>query len=229
MKKYFAAGLIILLPLALTIAIVIFIVNFLTKPFVGLVNGILGHFSLMENGFLFLTGQELEYYGTQLLILVFLFGFTLLLGVIARLFLFHYLFVLGEYILHRIPFINVLYKTSQDVIRTIFSSNTESFKQVVLLPFPTKDSYSIGFITRDSLPGLLSEKFVSVFVPTTPNPTSGFLLMVKREDLIFLDIKVEEALKYVISCGVVFPSFKAVKKDQDVQDKQDVQDVISVV
>lgn len=114
--------------------------------------------------------------------------------------------------MRKIPIVRSIYRTSEDVVKTIFTSKTNSFKQVVAVRFPHHDTYSIGLITRENIPGLKETKHedsVAVFVPTTPNPTSGFLVMYKPEDLIYLDMKVEDAFKYIISCGVILPSFTA--------------------
>src|SRR5262249_29602079 len=145
-------GLVILLPLALTILVVMFIFNLLTDPFVGFVTNALNYFGLFQSGFLFLSANETQQVVSKLLILVFLFGFTLLLGAFARWYFIRYLLKIWDFILHRIPFVRTVYRVSQDVINTIFSDNANSFKQVVLVPFPHQSSYSIGLITRDSLP-----------------------------------------------------------------------------
>ncbi len=206
MKKYFIAGLVILLPLALTIPVVVFIVNLLTKPFVGLVVNLLQGLDVLNRGIFFLTPEQVVLFGSKFLILVCLFVFTLLLGVIARWFFFRALINLSDKILHKIPLINKVYKTTQEIIRTIFV--TDSFKKVVMVPFPKEGTYAIGFVSRDS-PGVCAEKakspLVSVIVPTTPNPTTGFLLMYKKEELIYLDLKPETAVKYIVSCGVITP------------------------
>src|ERR1700733_11598652 len=120
MKKYFLTGLVVLLPLALTIAIVAFVFNFLTAPFVGMVKSILGHFGLLNTGFLFLDPLQVQVLVSKFLILVFLFFFTVFLGALARKFMIVYLLKLWDYILHRIPFVSTIYKTSQDVIKTMF-------------------------------------------------------------------------------------------------------------
>lgn len=210
MKKYFITGLVILLPLAVTIFIVIFIVNFLTKPFIGIVSELLKKSYVLDNGFLFLSHEQIVTYGSQLLILICLFLFTLLLGVIARWFFFKALLGLGDKILHRIPLINKVYKTTQEIIKTIFSSDKGSFKQVVMVAFPRPGTYVMGLVAREA-PEICSEaasgELISVLVPTTPNPTTGFLLMYKKEDLIFLDLKPEQAIKYIVSCGVITPEY----------------------
>lgn len=210
MKKYFITGLVILLPLAVTIAIVVFIVNFLTKPFIGLVVSFLKEFDILNKGFLFLSHDQVVLYGSKCLILVCLFLFTLLLGMIARWFFFKAFINLSDKILHRIPLINKVYKTTQEIIKTIFVTDKSSFKQVVMVPFPKDGTYVMGLVSRDS-PQICSDKakapMVSVLVPTTPNPTTGFLLMYKKEELIYLDLKPEAAIKYIVSCGVITPEY----------------------
>lgn len=217
MKKYFVTGLVILLPLALTIAIVAFIFNFLTDPFVGAVQGILNYFGLLHQRFLFLSPTQLQVGFSKLIILVLLFFFTVSLGIVGRWFFVHYLLKLWDYCIHRIPFVSTIYKTSQDVIKTLFASKTKSFKQVVMVPFPNANTLSIGLVTRENLPGLpqsSTENMVAVFVPTTPNPTSGFLMIFNENDLIYLDMSIEDALKYVISCGVILNPFKTITKEE---------------
>lgn len=217
MRKDFITGLVILLPAALTIAIVILIFDLLTGPFTGIVNNVFEHYHLFEHGFLFLTANQIQNGVAKLLIVACLFLFTIGLGFIARWFFFHTLIKLAEYVVKRIPVVSPIYKTCKEVIKTLFTSDTKSFKQVVLVPFPHQQTYSIGLITRESLPGLQGtplEDSVVVFVPTTPNPTSGFLVMYKQKDLIYLDMRVEEAFKYVISCGVISPQFNIKKQDE---------------
>lgn len=211
MKRYFLTGLAILLPLALTIAVVSFVINFLTEPFVGIVRDILYYFGLLEANLVFLSSTELQTFVSKVIILVLLFFFTVTLGVVARWFFVRYLLKSWDSIIHRIPFVSTIYKTCQDVIKTMFASKTKSFKQVVLVPFPSQESRSVGLVTGENLSGLPESKtdnIVAVFVPTTPNPTSGFLMMFNSKELVYLDMKVEEALKYIISCGVIMTSFK---------------------
>lgn len=214
MKKYFVTGLVILLPIALTLAIVVFIFNFLTEPFAGAVKAIFDRFGIFSGGFLFLTADQIQQLVSQVLILIFLFFATVALGVIARGVFVYYLLHFGESVLIRIPLINTIYKTSRDVIKTMFTSSTQSFKQVVLVPFPSPEVYAVGLVTRDKLPSTdpsYAER-VAVFVPTTPNPTSGFLMMYRPDEIIFLDMRVEDAFKFVVSCGVISTPFKVAPK-----------------
>jgi uncharacterized membrane protein len=108
----------------------------------------------------------------------------------------------------QIPFIGPIYKGIKQVIETIFSQDTKSFKEVVLIEYPKEDSYAIAFITGLIEHGEIRDKIhhpkvVTVFVPTTPNPTSGFLLLIPSDKVIKLDITVETAFKIIISGGVL--------------------------
>lgn len=215
MKKYFVTGLVLLLPLALTLAIVLFIVNLFTTPFIGIVQQVFHHYGLFQTGFLFLAPEQLQLILAQLLILALLFFFTVLLGMLTRWVIVHYLIRVGDYIFHRIPVVSAIYKTTQDVIKTIFATSTKSFKQVVLVPFPNPETYSMGLVTKEQLtPIKEGERLVGVFVPTTPNPTSGFLMMFQEQDLVYLDMSVEDAFKYIISCGVIATPFNRITKEQ---------------
>jgi uncharacterized membrane protein len=122
-----------------------------------------------------------------------------------------------ERMLAKIPFINGVYKACRDIIQTLFANKSNSFKQVVLVPFPSPGVFAIGLVTNENIAGIdasQEKSYVAVFVPTTPNPTSGFLMMFKEEQLIYLDMKVEEALKYVISCGVIATPLNPVTKEE---------------
>jgi uncharacterized membrane protein len=206
MRKHFVTGMVILLPVVLTILIIVFLVDLLTGPFIAWLETTLAHQEWAQ-GFLALPGAKtFLHYGGQVLILIALFFMTVLLGMVGRWFFFKSFLRLGDMILARIPFVNKVYKTSQDIIRTIFADKSKSFKQVVMVPFPEKGVYSMGLVSGDAPPACKASAkvdLVSVFVPTTPNPTSGYLVMYPREACIFLDMKVEDAVKFIISCGVI--------------------------
>lgn len=208
MRKYFITGLIILLPVVVTVMVAIFLLNFLTQPFIGMVSGFLAHFNIINTGFLFLSPEQLLRYSSQCLILILLFCVTLVLGFITRSIFIHSLFKLGDKIIHKIPIVKTVYKTTQDIINTLFASDKNSFQQVVLVPFPREGVYVLGLVSRESPPTCsraVNQELISVLVPTTPNPTTGFLLMFKKSDLIYLDMRPEEAIKYIVSCGVIVP------------------------
>jgi uncharacterized membrane protein len=212
MKKQFLTGMIVLLPIALTFWIVSFIVEVLTKPFLGIAEQILSALGLKDVSFLFLSANQVLDYSSKILILTFLFAIIVVIGAIGRHFFFKYLLKIGDAILHRIPLISTVYKTSQELIQTVFASTNKSFKQVVLVPYPNENSWCIGLVTRDDFE---LENKAAVFVPTTPNPTSGFLIMYDKSKIVPLDMKVEEALRYIISCGVLLTPIRKTKPSAD--------------
>lgn len=200
MKKYFITGLVILLPLAVTIFLVAFTINLLTQPFIGLIEQFLVPYDW------FVKHQTAIHIILQITLLFALFLLTVLLGFLARVVVFKSFLSFYDYILHRIPIIKTVYKATQQVMKTIFGSSSRSFKQVVMVPFPTQGAYCIGLVSSPA-PSLCEKTagtpLITVFVPTTPNPTSGFLMMYREDEVIYLDMKIEEAFKYIISCGVI--------------------------
>jgi len=204
MKKYFLAGLVTLLPLAVTFWVVVFVVRFLTKPFEGVVISFLTSIP----GFAGRVPMGAARLISEIFILISLFLFTLLLGFVARRFFFHGLIKLGDRLLEKIPLVNKLYKTSKEIVKSLFNNNSQSFKQVVLLNFPYNGAYCIGLIASeapDTCTRSTDTEMVSVFIPTTPNPTTGYLVMCNKSDLIYLKMKTEDAIKYVVSCAVIRP------------------------
>ncbi|MFI5333545.1 MAG: DUF502 domain-containing protein [Chlamydiales bacterium] len=209
LKKYFLTGLAVLLPLTLTLAIVGWVVNLLTGPFIGICSSLLLRLHIINRGFLWLTPEETVRLGSQLLILIFLFFFTLGLGIITRSFFINTLLDFGDRLMRKIPIIRTVYKTVQDVVKSLFGSGTKNFKQVVMVPFPHPGVFALGLIAGSAPPDCsakVGEELISVLLPTTPNPTSGYLLMYKKKDLIFVDMPPEEAIKFIVSCGVIAPS-----------------------
>lgn len=214
-------GFVLLLPIVLTIWITMFIVNLLTKPFLGILQSIFTYYHLLDNHPFVINNSHLVMIGIKISILIALLFFVILVGFIARLVLFRYLFRFGDYILHRIPLINKIYRAFQDVMRTLFSSGETAFSQVVLVPFPHSETLSIGFITKGTMPENTAEEYqgnISIFVPGTPNPTMGFMLMFKKEEVLFLDMTVEEAFKFIVSCGVMFKGFNPAAINKSPQD-----------
>lgn len=212
LKNYFFTGLIILLPIALTLWILAFLFNLLTEPLAGILASLFDRYDLFENGFLFLTGSQVQEFISQIIIFLLLFSVTVTLGVITRYFFIKYLIDLSDWILHKIPFISPIYKGCQDLINTLFSSDSKAFKTVVLVPFPEKGNYTVGFLTCDNLDIGAGKPFVAVFIPTAPNPTSGFLILYPPDQIKIVDMKVDEAFKYVISCGVIAANFNKAKE-----------------
>ena len=215
MKKYFISGIVILLPAAVTIWIISFIVHFLTQPFTSAVVKFLTNLQIHDLGFGFLSHDQIILYGSPIIILCMLVLFIILLGFIARSFFVDTLFKIGDFFIKKIPLINKFYKTSQEIVKTLFVTNKGSFKQVVLAPFPNPEVYCLGLVAREApktCNGDLDDELISVLVPTTPNPTTGFILLFKKQDLIFLNMKRDEAIKYIVSCGVVIPKKRELKE-----------------
>lgn len=200
MKKYFISGTVFLLPIAITLAIVRFTVDLLTTPFQSLFSTILHALKMTEQGW--------YTQASSLIILTALFFFIILVGLLVRSYVSRKIIKMGEYLIAHVPLIGAIYKASQDVIHTLIASPSASFKQVVLVPFPNKDSYCLGLLVKDSpkeCNQILQQELVSVFVPTTPNPTTGFIMMFAKDDVRYTSLSVEDALKYIISCGMIVP------------------------
>lgn len=215
-KRYFLTGLAFLLPIVLTIWIIVFAINLLTRPFQQFVEEILRYYDLMDRPFLFLSAKQFLQVVSKALVIAMLVAMTFLLGFLTRTFITNTLIRFGDAMIHKIPIVNRIYKAAQDVVRTLLKEKRQSFSQVVFVPFPDKGSYSIGMVTRECLNENSDEKhagLVSVFVPATPNPTMGFMLFLRREDLIFVDMKVDDALRSIISCGVIFNQPNLINED----------------
>ena len=122
---------------------------------------------------------------------------------------------LGDYIVSKMPLVSSVYSLLKQLFETVLSPKSQSFKEAVLIEYPRKGIWIIGFLateTKGELKEKLGkEKMLAVFVPTTPNPTSGFLVMVPEKEVIKLNMTVEEALKYTVSCGIVTPEKEKIK------------------
>ncbi len=140
-------------------------------------------------------------------LVVAIFGLTLI-GFLTANFLGRALLKFGERVVNRMPVVRSIYSALKQIFETVFASSSNSFRQVVLIQYPRHGSWTIGFMAneaRGELERRLPSPSIGVYVPTTPNPTSGFLLFVPRDEAIFLDMSVEEAMKYVISVGTAVP------------------------
>lgn len=204
MKKSFITGLAILLPGVLTLLIILFVVNILTKPFQGALEGILSGYSANWS-VLFINSQQIVTVVSKVLALILIVGATFFIGFLGRVLFFHYLFQFTHWLFHRIPFLNKVYKATQEVVGSLFEQQKASFSSVVLVPFPSATTRAIGFITNTSQEQESGEDKVSVFVPGTPNPTMGFMLKFRRDQLHPMNLTVEQALKMVVSVGVMMP------------------------
>lgn len=208
MKKYFLSGLVVILPFAITLVIFLFILNLITKPFSEMIEPWLYSLNLT---ILKDLDRATVHYIVEFIVLVLLFIFTLILGTLARIFIVHSFFKLTDNVLRRLPVVNKIYKTSKDIIATLFSPSKTSFKKVVLAPFPSQDEFCVGLVSGTPpyhCQDKVNEELVTVLIPTAPHPISGYIVLYKKKDLIELPMTVEEALKFTISCGIVVPSEK---------------------
>jgi uncharacterized membrane protein len=114
----------------------------------------------------------------------------------------------GENMLNRMPVIRGVYGASKQILETVLQQQSNAFRQAVLVEYPRRGIWAIAFVTgrtEGEVQNLIADDLINIFLPTTPNPTSGFLLFVPKEDMILLDMSVEEAIKMVISGGIVTP------------------------
>ncbi len=201
MRKYFITGLLILVPLAITLWVLNLII------------------STMDQSLLLLPetwrprhwlGYNIPGLGAILTLLI-----VFLTGLAARNFIGRRLVLLWEGLLTRIPVVKSIYSSVKQVSDTLFSSSGNAFRKAVLIQYPRQGSWTIAFLTGTpggEVKNHLAGDYISVYVPTTPNPTSGFFLMLPRAESIELDMSVDEALKYIVSMGVVAPEMAADKK-----------------
>jgi uncharacterized membrane protein len=199
-KKYLMTGLVVLLPIMLTIWILVSVINWLTEPFLDASNSLFVAAGIHASSFF--QSKHAQLVVSKILILVFLFIFIVIVGVIGRYVFVRSLIRFGDSIVRRIPVISSVYHTAQELLKTVLSPEKKAFKQVVLVPFPSSESWTIGLLTNEVA---TSSERVPVFIPTTPNPTSGYLIMFRRSDIVPLTMSVEDAFRYVVSCGVLLP------------------------
>ena len=139
-----------------------------------------------------------------------LIGFTIitLIGAIAAGFIGRWIILLGERLLNRMPVVRSIYGASKQILETVLASQSDAFRDVVLVEYPRKGLWVVGFVTgktKGEINSKLSQETVNVFIPTTPNPTSGFLLFCPKDELFYLKMSVEDAVKLVVSAGIVTP------------------------
>lgn len=200
MKKYFITGLLVLTPIVVTFWVMSTLVSFLDQSLLLLPEEwrpqkLLG-FSMVGLGALLTLGV------------------VFLTGVIATNFFGQQIIKIWEEILSRVPVVKSIYSSVKQVSDTIFSDSSNSFRQALLIEFPRKGSWTVAFLTGEpggDVANHLKGDYVSVYVPTTPNPTGGYFLMMPKSDVVPLDMTVDQALKYIISMGSVIPEIKSEK------------------
>ena len=208
LKRYLITGLLVWVPLAITVWVISLIlgtldrvatwVPFWARPDYWLIQTLSPYFPSIE------MSRTIPGAGIVMALVVLLFT-----GLLAANILGQRLIQFWESLLTRIPIVRSIYMSVKQVSDTLFSGNGQAFRQALLVRFPHEQSWTIGFLT--GTPGgevacYLAGEYISVYVPTTPNPTSGYFIIVPKTSVIELDMSVDEALKYVISMGVVSPT-----------------------
>lgn len=192
LRRFFLTGIIVTLPAAATIYALWLVFSFLDQ----LAGQAVGLF----------LGRRVTGLGLALTVAVLLTAGFLATNFIGRFFL-----NLWDEVMYRIPLVNSIYRTMKQLVEAIWRDDKKAFQHVVMVEYPRRGIYSLGFLTGPA-PAEASMRaasdLVNVFVPTTPNPTSGFLLLVPREEVIPLEMPVEDGLKLIISAGVVGPAGK---------------------
>ncbi|MBY5974093.1 DUF502 domain-containing protein [Pseudooceanicola marinus] len=198
LRSSFLTGIVVILPVALTI--------WLLWSLLGWVDGFV--LPLVPERF-----QPEQYIGINLrgVGIIFFLVFTILIGWIAKGLIGRSLIRYGENVVDRMPFVRSIYSGAKQIAETVFAQSERSFEEACLVQYPRKGIWAIGFVSTEAR-GEVAQRaetgsqLLSVFVPTTPNPTSGFLLFFPEEDVIKLDMSIEDAAKLVISAGLVYPN-----------------------
>lgn len=199
-RRWLLAGLLVLVPLTITLAVLNWIVSTLDQT----LQILPGSWHPDK-----LLGFHIPGFGVVLTLVI-----VLLMGAVASNFFGKRLVQWGNSLLSRIPIVRSIYSSVKQVSDTLFSENGNAFRKALLVQWPREGVWTIGFLT--GLPGgdvvnHLPGDYLSVYVPTTPNPTGGYFVMLKKSDCIELQMSVDEALTYVISMGVVAPAKRADK------------------
>lgn len=198
MRKYLIAGLLVWMPLGVTFLVI--------RAIVGLLDSTL---LLLPEGYHpdQLLGIHIPGIGVLLAIIL-----VLVTGMIVANFLGKRIILFWEQLLAKIPLVRSLYAAIKQIMEAVLSTDAQSFRKVLLIEYPRKGLWSLAFMTSENLGEVQSKTaktVISVFIPTTPNPTSGFIIMVPSDDVVELDMSVEDGLKMIISLGVAVPPWKA--------------------
>jgi len=204
-RRYLVAGILVWVPLAVTYILIKFAVGIMDKTLKWIPQAYQPGVLIQQ---LLQTDEPVVIPGLGVILTLVV---LLLTGVLAANFV-GKAFVGGwESLMHRIPIVRSIYSAAKNFAELIFSDSSQSFKNVLLIEYPRKGLYSLAFQTSSNLgevQGRTGEDVVCCFVPTTPNPTSGFIIIVPTRDVTVLDMEVDEALKMIISLGVVIPTWK---------------------
>lgn len=197
-RRYFISGLLVWLPIWVTLLVIKFLVDMMSQTL-----SLLPHEYQPDE----ILGFHVPFIGVLITLLVIFVTGLIVANVIGR-----WLVGAWDALMGRIPIVRTVYTSAKQVSETLFTPGGQSFRKVLLVQYPHAGMWTIAFQTGNIIPdiqgALGSGELVSFYVPTTPNPTSGFLLIAPREDVIELQMSVDQALKFVISLGVVHPEEK---------------------
>ena len=202
LRNYFISGLLFWIPLALSVIVI--------KFFLELVNNLIPQKYLPEA--IFKLDTTIPGSGIILVLIVILITGVMVTNILGR-----KLVALWEKVLNKIPGFRNVYNVLKKVSDTVFNTSTESFRKAFLIQYPSKGIWVIAFQSGDyrgEAESIIGEEIMNLFVPTTPNPTSGFFVMMAKKDAFELDMSVEEAFKLVISAGVVTPNSVKIKDEK---------------
>lgn len=203
MKKYFIAGMLVWAPLAITVWVITWGLSLLDGIYGSVMSALM---AVLPLGSKPAVQSFKDIPGLGILIVI---GIILVTGVLAANFAGQWWGRLWDRFIARIPVVKSIYSSVKQVSGTLFSSKGNAFRKAVLIPYPRNGSWTIAFVTGSpaaEITNKLNGEHVNVFLPTTPNPTSGFFMIVPKADIIELDMGVEEALKHIVSMGSVAPS-----------------------
>ncbi len=162
---------------------------------------------------------EIHIYIQKIISFIIILILLVLIGVAAKHYIGKVTLRFVERIADKIPVVRSIYSSIQQVVQAVQTAGGGSFKKVVLVEYPRKGMYSMGFLTRESsefFNKAIGEDCINVFIPTTPNPTSGFILIIPKKEILDADISVDDGVKFIISAGLVEPEDKKIIEDKDV-------------
>ena len=197
-RSYFLTGVVVTAPLGLTFYVAILFIGFIDSKVRGIIPSKYHYDTLLP----------FDIPGIGLIIVFILLTF---IGFLTAGFVGRFIIRLGEKVIDRLPIIRSIYGALKQIFESVLNSSSKSFREVVLIEYPRKGIWAIGFITgntKGEVQSKRSTEMVNVFLPTTPNPTSGFLLFLPKKDVDILNMTIEEGIKMVISGGIVTPAFK---------------------
>lgn len=215
LRKSFLSGIILLAPVGITF----FVFNWLVVKIGGSVNKQHLLFFIPQD---LMSNENLQMLWNTVATLFVLLAITLL-GFLSRYFIAKYLWSIGERILNNVPVVNTVYTSVKQIVDTFSSQNRAVFQEVVLVEFPKSGCKAIGFLTgktKGEIQAKTEQQMHNVFIPTTPNPTSGFLVMIDEKEITRLDMTVGQGMKFIVSGGAVTPDFPTVAPKLKFKDGQ---------